>query len=986
MANNIIPNVSSGDLVGSTPTFPPNAVVRGDFLYLRDVDGNQIPGRTVSDGDEITVLFISNEKNIVLVQYPTSSGYRQGYVTNATSIIKYKDDYSWVNGSTPEPVYDFDKTTQIGTLDPRERAVVLYKVDGMTYVAYDTGKGKLTKSGLVHYEGAGSSTGGGSFNGVAPGEVVPGGFTYENNAEVVGDELYLRDANGSLIPGRSVSVGDRITVLDVSYSKQLALVQYPAGSVVRQGYVTNATNLIRYFKQGEWLNGSTTEPVLDENGGSLGSLSPYEAATPLYKKNGMIHVVYDTSKGPNTKSGYVKFEGLAQLPDTSIQIPSVSHSQATVDVYGTSGKGRPLKVYKIGNGSKVLFAGFAIHGWEDRWDNDGLALVNIANSLISKIGDYKAQNGLHGWTVYIAPCMNPDGVIVRGTNNGPGRCAVKSRIDMNRCFPRGFTAQYNSRNYTGPNPLGAQEAVALKEFIEKINRTADELVVIDGHGWLGCTYGDSSIAQYFTKQFGFSHNGPSGGGYFSYWAQGLPRTRGLLLEYPDTYSYGEVISRNYIGKTFNAIINILKNNPNGSDVDTNTDSNYDKWVNKDGKWYYYENGKMVIGWKFVDGEWYYLESNGVMATGWKELGGIWYYLNESGAMVKGWQTISGKTYYFNDSGHMLTGKQVIDGKNYEFNGSGQLISDTGDISSSDMTYIAAGEVINVQSFLNVRKGPGTNYDSIGQLHQGDKVSIVAKNGEWYKIKYGSGYGYIHSNFINIVLDEDINKKILKFAGNTGFFENMNLEFEFFNKRIPLGAISFSPLITVEAEISLNMKLDNGSKINLTLTPDELTAEFLGKFNALGVTSSIDKRHLTSVFEKLTLSRNVIDGFRYQVILGPAGTINVTFESTFEYDFGNGNKESIYQRLYFTIHPHLNPNLPSVVRIADIDIETDETVKIEDKNIMQLIHKGIVQFVSYVHYQFSKITIPDIKPITPQQVSIIGSVALGVIIILVCVLV
>lgn len=748
MANNIIPNVSSGDLVGSTPTFPPNAVVRGDFLYLRDVDGNQIPGRTVSDGDEITVLFISNEKNIVLVQYPTSSGYRQGYVTNARSIIKYKDDYSWVNGSTPEPVYDFDKTTQIGTLDPRERAVVLYKVDGMTYVAYDTGKGKLTKSGLVHYEGAGSSTGGGSFNGVAPGEVVPGGFTYENNAEVVGDELYLRDANGNRIPGRSVSIGDRITVLDVSYSKQLALVQYPAGSVVRQGYVTNATNLIRYFKQGEWLNGSTTEPVLDENGGSLGSLSPYEAATPLYKKNGMIHVVYDTSKGPNTKSGYVKFEGLAQLPDTSIQIPSVSHSQATVDVYGTSGKGRPLKVYKIGNGSKVLFAGFAIHGWEDRWDNDGLALVNISNSLISKIGDYKAQNGLHGWTVYIAPCMNPDGVIVRGTNNGPGRCAVKSRIDMNRCFPRGFKAQYNSRNYTGPNPLGAQEAVALKEFIEKINKTADELVVIDGHGWLGCTYGDSSIAQYFTKQFGFSHNGPSGGGYFSYWAQGLPRTRGLLLEYPDTYSYGEVISRNYIGKTFNAIINILKNNPNGKAEDINTNSSTSKWEKKDNKWYYYENGNMVTGWKLVDGKWYYLESNGVMAIGWKELGGIWYYLNESGAMVKGWQTISGKTYYFNDSGHMLLGKQTIDGKSYEFNGSGQLISDTGDISLSESTYIAEGEVIDVQTILNVRKGPGTNYDSIGQLHQGNKVNIVAKNGIWYKISSPIA-GYVHEDFIKI---------------------------------------------------------------------------------------------------------------------------------------------------------------------------------------------------------------------------------------------
>ena len=395
----------------------------------------------------------------------------------------------------------------------------------------------------------------------------------------------------------------------------------------------------------------------------------------------MIHVVYDTSKGPNTKSGYVKFEGLAQLPDTSIQIPSVSHSQATVEVYGTSGKGRPLKVYKIGNGSKVLFAGFAIHGWEDRWDNDGLALVNIANSLISKIGDYKAQNGLHGWTVYIAPCMNPDGVIVRGTNNGPGRCAVKSRIDMNRCFPRGFKAQYNSRNYTGPNPIGAQEAVALKEFIEKINRTADELVVIDGHGWLGCTYGDSSIAQYFTKQFGFSHNGPSGGGYFSYWAQGLPRTRGLLLEYPDTYSYGEVIGRNYIGKTFNAIINILKNNPNGGSVDSSN-------------------------------------------------------------------TSSG-----------------------------------GNNSSVDTAYIETGEVINVQSFLNVRKGPGTNYDSIGQLHQGDKVSIVAKNGEWYKISSPIA-GYVHSEFIEIYSENNIsNERIIDTTPDkllksiTMNIEGVDIEFE-----------------------------------------------------------------------------------------------------------------------------------------------------------------------------------------------------------------
>ncbi|MGU8479173.1 SH3 domain-containing protein, partial [Clostridium perfringens] len=100
--NNIIPDVNPGDIVGDSPTFPTNAKVVGDTLYLRDEEGNIIPGRSTDDGDEITVLDISYGRQLALIQYPTGSGYRQGYVTNATSIIKYKDDYSWVNGSTPE--------------------------------------------------------------------------------------------------------------------------------------------------------------------------------------------------------------------------------------------------------------------------------------------------------------------------------------------------------------------------------------------------------------------------------------------------------------------------------------------------------------------------------------------------------------------------------------------------------------------------------------------------------------------------------------------------------------------------------------------------------------------------------------------------------------------------------------------------------------------------------------------------------------------
>ena len=601
--------VNPGDEVPGGFTYPNNAVIQNKSLNLKYEDGSDIGNRYVSIGDKITVLKIDADKQLALVQYPSGSIVREGYITNDTSAIKYLNEYDWANGSTSEPVYETESSSdgKWGTLSPYEKATRLYKKDSRTCVAYDTSKGKFTKSGFVDYEGGASSGGSSdSSNGIKPGEIVPGGFTYPNNAVVQNDSLYLRDENGNQIAGRSVSIGDEITVLDVGYTKQLALIQYPTSSGVVQGYVTNSTNIISYKNPYNWVNGSTPEPVYSSatsTDSGYGTLSAREAATLLYKEGNRYHVVYDTSKGPLTKSGYVDYEGTGETGgsgvDTDITIPVISHSEIELKQYGESGKGRPLNVYKIGNGSKAVFAGFAIHGWEDNWNNDGLALVKLANALALKIADYKAQNGgLHGWTVYIAPCMNPDGVIVSGTtgavgattgpgNNGIGRCAVTTRIDLNRCFPDGFVPQYSSRNYTGSTSLGAPEAVALKNYVQNLNSSYNEVVVIDGHGWLGCVYGNSSIASYFTSQFGISYKGGSGGGYFSYWAGNLSKTRAILLEYPQaTYSYNDVINKNYIGKTYNAIVNMIGGNPgtdNGSGSNGSGSSNGDEAYSATGK-------------------------------------------------------------------------------------------------------------------------------------------------------------------------------------------------------------------------------------------------------------------------------------------------------------------------------------------------------------------------------------------------------------------
>lgn len=134
-------------------------------------------------------------------------------------------------------------------------------------------------------------------------------FSYSNNAKVIRDFLYVRDSIGNIIPGRRVDIGDNITVLDVSYTKQLTLVEYPTASGVKIGYVTNAVNCIEYYYQDEYSNGSTTETVYDEYGVYLGLLNKFEKATPLYRKGNRLHVVYSTNKGDNTKSGYVIYNG-----------------------------------------------------------------------------------------------------------------------------------------------------------------------------------------------------------------------------------------------------------------------------------------------------------------------------------------------------------------------------------------------------------------------------------------------------------------------------------------------------------------------------------------------------------------------------------------------------------------------------------------------------------------------------------------------------
>ena len=155
---------------------------------------------------------------------------------------------------------------------------------------------------------------GSSSNATNPSPTPPpptgGSSNISSNAEIVNDFLYARNWDGSKTGGR-VDIGDKVKILDVSYSKQLIKVTYPTSNGCKTAYATNATNCIKYHYQDQYKNGSTSETVYETSSckNVIGTLDSHEKATPIYRENGVLHVVYSTGKGENTKSGYVKYNG-----------------------------------------------------------------------------------------------------------------------------------------------------------------------------------------------------------------------------------------------------------------------------------------------------------------------------------------------------------------------------------------------------------------------------------------------------------------------------------------------------------------------------------------------------------------------------------------------------------------------------------------------------------------------------------------------------
>lgn len=443
---------------------------------------------------------------------------------------------------------NFDLAVSLGSAYAGEGLTVLY-----TYTYSDSNK----SYGVAYVE---VSTTSGTKRGYIYSDKLTG-TNYPSSVALItsANSAYAGPSSTTYARLGSASVNEYVTILAKNTGNDWVWVEYNTTSGRKRGFMsyslmTNCNHPGSYndLPVNNGLRSATQDlDVLgapSAHAASIGSISSQEVVSLYNIERGYAYIEYSTSNG--AKRGYVPQNSLtnADAPD----IPTINAYGFTEGTYGTSGKGRALKYYKLGSGDNVAFAIFEQHGWEDAWAYDGVELINIAQRVMQ---DLSSTGISSNWTLYIIPYANPDGITDGYTNNGPGRCTVTTGVDMNRCWPASFQANYTSRNYTGDSPLGAPEAVALKSFIES-NIGNSNKIVLDIHGWLNKTYGNSEIGSYFVNQFGFTHTSTYGSGYLNTWAKSIG-AQSCLLEYPMPSSSADIINNNYSGKTSTAIRNML---------------------------------------------------------------------------------------------------------------------------------------------------------------------------------------------------------------------------------------------------------------------------------------------------------------------------------------------------------------------------------------------------------------------------------------------
>ena len=77
---------------------------------------------------------------------------------------------------------------------------------------------------------------------------------------------------------------------------------------------------------------------------------------------------------------------------------------------------------------------------------------------------------------------------------------------------------------------------------------------------------------------------------------------------------------------------------------------------------------------------------------------------------------------------------------------------TNEENNNQTTEHKVGEVnVKEDSALSLRKGPGTNYERLGQVYRGDQLDILEEQNGWYKVQtYDGVEAWVSADYVTII--------------------------------------------------------------------------------------------------------------------------------------------------------------------------------------------------------------------------------------------
>lgn len=77
-----------------------------------------------------------------------------------------------------------------------------------------------------------------------------------------------------------------------------------------------------------------------------------------------------------------------------------------------------------------------------------------------------------------------------------------------------------------------------------------------------------------------------------------------------------------------------------------------------------------------------------------------------------------------------------------------VVSDPHTAGNNQTQVSSNGSYVVTADMLKVRSGAGTQFGQIGGVFEGNKLDVIGKEGEWYKINYNGKSGFVSSQFVS----------------------------------------------------------------------------------------------------------------------------------------------------------------------------------------------------------------------------------------------